>query len=118
MLVIGVWMVGDRRCVRKICPCVKWRINVDEIYLAGILRHEGGEDVFVVAPDEAVAPFGLAAGGEEFEVAAAVLRGLVDGFDGLKGEGNANGALLFAVGVVFAVPDEFGQSADSSLRSE
>src|SRR5439155_25624583 len=40
------------------------------------------------------------------------LGGLVDGLDGLEGQGDADGGDAAAVGVVLAVPDELGQSCN------
>ena len=93
---------------RPIGGRVEGRVDVDEVYLAGEFGEERREDVFLVAPDEAIAPLGIASGGEEFEVAAAILGAVVDGFDGLKGERDTQRSLLLAVRVALAVPNEFG----------
>ncbi len=107
MLRKGLISLRDFTVDGKIRTGVEGWIDVDEIHFAGEFGEERGEDVFLVAPDEAVAPFGVAAAGEEFEIAAAVLGAFVDGFDGLKRQGDAHRALFLAV-FVFAIPDEFG----------
>ena len=98
------WDGGRKREIRA---RIKWWVNVDQIYLAGELGKERGQDVLLVAPDEAVAPLRIMAGRRQFQRALALLHALVDGFDGLKGQLNTNRRTLVAVRVVLAVPNEF-----------
>ena len=76
--------------------------------LAGEFGEEGGEDILLVSPDEAVAPGGVAPGEEALQRHLALLGGLVHRLDGLEGERDAHGGVALAVGVVLAVPDQFG----------
>src|SRR6266511_3434 len=85
----GIWIVRNSGGEREVGTGVEGRVDVDEVHLAGELGEEGGEDELLVAPDEAVAPFGLAAGAEEVEGALALLGGLVDGLDRLERQGDA-----------------------------
>jgi hypothetical protein len=64
---------------------------------------------------EAVAPVGVAAGGEEVEGALALL-GRFAVSDGLEGEGEAEGGDALAVVVGFAVPDELGHRLSVAPR--
>ena len=87
---------------------VEGRVDVDQVDRAGELGEEDGEDLLLVAPDQAVAPFGVASLGEEVEHELAGAGGLVDRLDGLEGEGQAGGGDALAPGVVLAVPDQLG----------
>src|SRR5579883_38147 len=98
----------QRRLERKILPRIKGWVYINEIYFACELRQEGRQDIFLVAPDEPVAPLGVAPAGEKFEVAPAVLSAFVDCFDCLKRERDPHRPLLLAVSVVFSFPNEFG----------
>src|SRR5438270_13367010 len=95
----------DRGSEREIRARIKRRINVDQINLAGELGQERGQDVLLVAPDEAVAPLRVVAGRRKLQRALAFLRALVDGLDGLKGQLNTNWRTLVAVRVVLTIPN-------------
>ena len=90
---------------------IKRRVNVDELEAAGFFDlgaegtgFEGGEDEFVIAPDEFVGPaLDLAAAGVEAKlvISASFLPGFVNVFQRLEWQ---NGRTDFAS---LAVPDEF-----------
>jgi len=86
----------------------KWRINVDQIRLAGELGQERGQNVLLVTPDEAVAPLRIIAGRRQFEGALALLGALVHGLNGLKWQLDSNWRTLVAMLVVLTIPDKFG----------
>ena len=100
-------MIWDACCVGEVGPGIEGRVNVNEIHLSGEFREERWQDIFFVAPDEAVAPFGVAAGGKKLKIAAAILRALVDRLDRLKRESNPYRP-LFLSALVLPIPDEFG----------
>src|SRR6266536_282763 len=100
-------MIRQSGSERKIRARIKRRIDVDQVHLAGEVGQERGQDVLLVAPDEAVAPLRVVSRRGEFQRALALLHALVDGLDGLKGQLDANRSALVAVLVVLAVPDEF-----------
>src|SRR5256884_7144493 len=95
----------DRGRKREIRTRIKRRINVDQIHLAGELGQERGQDVLLVAPDEAVAPLRVMTGRRQLQRALSLLHALVDSLDGLKGQLNTNRRTLIAVHVVLAVPN-------------
>jgi hypothetical protein len=74
---------------RAVGAGVEGWVDVDEVDLAGELGEEGGDDILLVAPDEAVASLGVATAAEEVEGALALLGGLVHRLDGLEGESEA-----------------------------
>jgi len=79
-----------------------------KVHLAGKFGQQRRQDIFLVAPDQPIAP-GLVAlqGGEE---AAALAGAFVHGLDGLKRQrGPKYRRALGALGIqVLAVPDQFG----------
>src|SRR3989442_2809281 len=105
LTVTSLGMFRDRCTEREIRARIKRRINVDQIHLAGELGQKRGQDVLFVAPDEVVAPLRVMTGRRELQRALALLRALVDGLDGLKGQLDTNRRTLIAVHVVLAVPN-------------
>src|SRR5690348_14734595 len=81
--------IANLRLKGEIGPCSERRVNVDKVHLAGELGQEGGEDVLLVAPDEAVAPLGVLPAAEQVERHLPLLRALVDRLHRLKGERDA-----------------------------
>jgi hypothetical protein len=77
-------IVRHSRRKRKIRAGVERRIDVDQVHFAGKLRQQRWQHVFLVAPDQPVAPFLLAKSRAELKALLAVLRRLVDRFDGLE----------------------------------
>src|SRR6266849_6239674 len=90
---------------RKVRAGIKRRVDVNQIHLAGELGQERGQDVLLVAPDEAVAPLRIMAGRRQLQRALPLLHALVDGLDGLKRQLDADRSPLVTVLVVFSVPD-------------
>src|SRR5882762_6025886 len=103
-------MRWDRCCKREIRARIKRRINVDQIHLAGELGQERGQDVLLIAPDEAVAPLRIMAGRRQLQGALPLLHALIDGLNGLKRQLNADRSPLVPMLVVFAVPDKFSHA--------
>ena len=58
-------MVGHRGRERKIRAGVERRVDVDQVHFAGEFRQQRRQHVFLVAPDQPVAPFFLAEAGRE-----------------------------------------------------
>src|SRR5271157_6319064 len=77
-----------------------------------------GRNVFLVAPDQPVAPFLLAKARRE-QAALAVLRRLVDRLDGLKRERDAQRRNAPAGGVILPFPNQFRarRATEHRLRS-
>jgi len=108
-------MVRHYRREREIRAGVEWRIDVDQVHLAREFGQEGRQDVFLVAPDQPIAPLLLAKSRRELQAALAVLRRLVDRLDGLKRQRHAQGRHPPAGGVVLPVPNQF-RARGSALR--
>src|SRR5262245_60089555 len=105
-ILLLVLMVWHRRREREIRAGVERRIDVDEVYLAGEFGEQRWQDVFLVAPNEPVAPGVIVH--RELKELVALLGRFVDGLDGLKRQGDAHRRDALALGVVLAVPDQLG----------
>jgi hypothetical protein len=92
---------------REIRPRVKRRVNVNQVDLPGELRQQRRQHVFLVAPHEPVPPRLFLVRQLE-QVALAVLRRFVDRLDSLKRQRHSERSDAVALGVVLAVPDQFG----------
>ncbi|MBI2817290.1 MAG: hypothetical protein HYX72_10150, partial [Acidobacteria bacterium] len=69
----ALWRFGDRGGERKVSASVKGRVNVNEVYSPGKFRQQAGQNVFLVTPNEAVAPPATGAAGPD---ASGIARGL------------------------------------------
>ncbi len=99
-----VVVIGDGGGEGEVSASVEGRVDVNEVDLAGELGQQAGQDVFLVAPDEAVAS-GLLLLQRLEQALLAILGRLVDGLDGLEGEGHPQRRDALVVGIVFAVPN-------------
>ncbi len=88
---------------------VERRVDVNQVHLAGELRQERGQHVFLVAPDEPVAPRRLFRdASREQRQRLAIRRALVHRLDGLERQCDAHRRDALAGGIVFAFPDQLG----------
>ena len=110
----------DRDHKRKICPCSKRRIDIDQIDLPGELLQKRTHHQQVIAPDELVPPsifkgvtLATLVNVKQRCLHAALLRfargtTLVDGLDDLERQVDPRNFLERAVLVVLAGPDQLG----------
>jgi hypothetical protein len=92
----------------KICPRRKRWIDIDQIHLSREPGQQRGQHIFLIAPNQAIAPVGRAADAEQVKRLLAILGALVDRLDGLEGQLDAERRFLRAIGVIFAIPDKLG----------
>ena len=97
----------DRGVEQEIRTRIERWINVNQTYLARELGKKRRENIFLVAPDEAVAPFRISSARKKLKVAPSVLRTLVDRLNRLERQRDPHRSLLLSV-FVFPVPDQFG----------
>jgi hypothetical protein len=98
-------VIRHRRGEREIRAGVEGWIDVDKVHLARELRKQRGKHVFLVAPDQPVAPFLLAEPRPILQTELTVLRRLVDGLDRLKGQRHAQGRDPPSGGIVLPFPN-------------
>ena len=89
---------------RKVRSGVERRIDVDEIDLARELRQERWQHVFLIAPNQPIAPLLLAKSWTKRKGALSILCQFIDGLDGLKRQCHPQRRHAPAIGVVFAFP--------------
>src|ERR1700677_4055533 len=110
VLVRRIRMMWHCRGEGEIRARIKRGVDIDQVDFAGELGQERGQDVLLVAPDEAIAPLRIMTRGRQLQRALPLLHALIDGLDGLKRQLYTNGRALVAMLVVFAVPDEFSHA--------
>ena len=107
-------------CKRKIRPCCKWRIDIDQINLPCEFLKERSHHQEVVSPDELVSPTFLKGlpflsvpkikKGHLLSLLFGLPRGpaLVDGLNYLKGQIHPRDFFQGPVFIVLSRPDQFG----------
>ena len=60
IVAFGIRIVRDGRREREIRAGVEWRVDVDQVHFAREFGKQRRQHVFLVAPDQPVAPFFLA----------------------------------------------------------
>src|SRR5713226_3976208 len=100
-------MVGNCSGERKICAGIEGWVYVDQVHFPREVRQERWQDIFLISPDEPVAPFRVTAASKKLEIAPAILRALVDRLDGLKRQRNSHRPLLL-ISFVLPIPNQFG----------
>jgi len=108
-------MGGHSRRERKIGARIEWRIDVDQVHLAGEFRQEGRQDVFLVTPDQQVAPLLFSESRAIPQTTLTVLCRLIHRLNRLKRERYPQGRHAPTGGVVFPIPDQF-RAGGSALR--
>lgn len=115
MAALSFLVIRDIGGEREIVARGKGRVDVDEVDFAGEFGEQRGQDVFLVAPNEAVAPLAVAAMGEEVERELALAGGLVDRLHRLERQRHAHGRDALAIGGVLAVPHQLRHALLLSL---
>src|SRR6185437_5489781 len=91
---------------REIRSGIKWRIDIDEIYLARKLRQQRRQHILLIAPDQPVAPFRLPPRRKQLQGPLPVGRALIHRLNRLKRQRNPHRRLLLSINIL-PIPDEF-----------
>lgn len=107
VVILLVGMIRHAGGEGKIRAGVEWRVNVNQVHLARELGQQRRQHIFLVAPNQPVAPFGLPVLPEKFQRVPPVRRRFIDRLDRLKRQRHAQRRDAVARAVIFAFPNQF-----------